>query len=63
MRRLLKQIAMQILCGLAVVVFFCPLRAITQTAEPAQAKGEASTGQDANRVVLERGFERGFEPR
>ena len=49
MRRLLKQIAMQILCGLAVVAFYCPPRAIAQTAGPAQTKGEASTGQDASK--------------
>ena len=49
MRRLLKQIAMQILCGLAVVAFSRPLPTAAQTAGPAQAKGEASTGQDASK--------------
>ncbi len=48
MRRFLKQVAMQILSGLAVVAFCCPLRAAAQTVGPTQAKGEASTGQDAN---------------
>ena len=49
MWRLLKQIAIQILCGLAVVAFYRPLRAIAQTAGPAHAKGEATTGQDASK--------------
>ncbi len=49
MRRILKQIAVQILCGSAVVSFYCPLRSIAQTAGPAQAKGEASTGQDTSK--------------
>src|ERR1039458_4594721 len=48
MRRLLKQIAMQILCGLAVVALSRPMSTAAQTVGPAQAKGEASTGQDAN---------------
>jgi hypothetical protein len=49
MQRLLKQIAMQILCGSAVVALCCPLRSIAQSAGPAQAKDEASTGQDASK--------------
>jgi hypothetical protein len=40
---------MQILCVLAVVAFYCPLRAIAQTVGPAQTKGEAGTGQDASK--------------
>jgi hypothetical protein len=49
MRRLLKQIAMQILCGLAVVAFSRPLPTAAQTAGPTQAKGESSTGKDASK--------------
>jgi hypothetical protein len=50
MRRLLKQIAMQILCGLAVVAFSRPLPTAAQTAGPTQAKGESSTGKDAGKA-------------
>jgi len=49
MQRLLKQIAMQILCGLAVVAFSRPLPTAAQTAGPTQAKGESSTGKDASK--------------
>jgi len=50
MQRLLKQIAMQILCGLAVVAFSPPLPTAAQTAGPTQAKGESSTGKDAGKA-------------
>jgi len=39
---------MQILCGLAVVSFCCPILTTAQTVGPAQTKDDASTGQTAN---------------
>jgi len=48
MQRFLKQVAVEVLCGLAVVALSRPMPLAAQTVGPAQARGEAGMDQDAN---------------
>jgi high affinity Mn2+ porin len=53
MRRLLRQVAMRICCGLAVVALSRPLSIAAQEAGPAPTKHESSEGQAAGKVSSE----------